>query len=33
MTRADVQRVAKTYFVPESRLVMHVLPKAAGTRP
>ncbi len=33
MARADVQRVAKTYFTPESRLVMHVRPKAAGTRP
>ena len=33
MTLADVQRVAKTYFTPESRMVMHVRPKAAGTRP
>jgi zinc protease len=33
MTRADVQRVAKTYFTPESRIVMHVRPKAAGSRP
>ncbi len=31
MTRAEVQRVAKTYFTPQSRLVMHVRPKAAGT--
>ena len=33
MTRADVQRVAKTYFTPESRVVLHVRPKSAGTRP
>ena len=30
ITAADVQRVAKTYFTPESRLVMKVMPK--GTR-
>lgn len=33
MTRADVQRVAKTYFTPDSRVVLHVRPKAPGTRP
>ena len=33
MTRADVQRVAKTYFTPQSRVVLHVRPKAPGTRP
>jgi len=26
MTTADVQRVAKTYFVPEHRVVLHVMP-------
>ena len=31
ITREDVQRVAKTYFTPESRLVLHVMPKG-GTR-
>lgn len=31
MTMADVQRVAKTYFTPETRLVLHVMPKG-GTR-
>jgi zinc protease len=29
---ADVQRVAKTYFIPENRLVLRILPKAAGSR-
>ena len=33
MTREDVQRVAKTYFTPESRVVLHVRPKGSGTRP
>jgi zinc protease len=33
MSRADVQRVAKTYFTPESRVVIHVRPKAPGSRP
>ncbi len=28
---ADVQRVAKTYFTPENRLVMHILPRGAAT--
>jgi predicted Zn-dependent peptidase len=27
ITAADVQRVAKTYFVPEQRVVLHVMPK------
>ena len=27
ITRADVQRVAKTYFTEQNRLVMHVLPR------
>jgi zinc protease len=31
ITRADVQRVAKTYFTPENRIVLHVMPKG-GTR-
>jgi zinc protease len=30
VTRADVQRVAKTYFTPANRVVLHVLPKGAG---
>jgi zinc protease len=29
---SDVQRVAKTYFTPESRLVLHILPKTGTTR-
>ena len=32
VTTADVQRVAKTYFNESNRLVLHVLPKGAGTR-
>ncbi len=28
----DVQRVAKTYFTPESRVVIHIMPKGAGSR-
>jgi zinc protease len=28
----DVQRVAKTYFTPENRLVLHILPKPGPTR-
>jgi zinc protease len=32
ITRADVQRVAKTYFTPESRVVIHIVPKR-GTQP
>jgi zinc protease len=31
MTAADVQRVAKTYFTPENRLVMTILPKGTAT--
>jgi zinc protease len=30
LTAADVQRVAKTYFTPENRLVMTILPKGNG---
>ncbi len=35
ITQADVQRVARTYFTPESRVVIHIMPKGpgAGTRP
>jgi zinc protease len=33
MTRAEVQRVAKTYFTPASRVVMHVKPRNGGSRP
>jgi len=29
---ADVQRVARTYFTPESRLVLTILPKSEATR-
>ena len=29
MTAAEVQRVAKTYFTPENRLILHVMPKGA----
>ena len=32
VTTADIQRVAKTYFNDTNRLVLHVLPKGAGTR-
>ena len=31
VTTADVQRVARTYFTPANRVVVHVLPKG-GTR-
>jgi zinc protease len=27
---ADVQRVAKTYFTPERRVILHVMPKGGG---
>jgi zinc protease len=30
ITTADVQRVAKTYFVSEHRVVLHVMPKGTG---
>lgn len=33
MSKADVQRVAKTYFTRASRVVLHVKPKNGGTRP
>lgn len=29
ITRADVQRVATTYFTPERRVVVHIMPKGA----
>ena len=32
MKVSDLQRVAKTYFTPESRLVLKILPKTAGSR-
>ena len=31
LTLADVQRVAQTYFTPERRVILHVMPKG-GTR-
>ena len=31
VSAADVQRVAKTYFTPENRLVLTIMPKGAGT--
>jgi zinc protease len=30
ITRADVQRVARTYFTPESRVVIHIRPKGTS---
>ena len=33
LTVADVQRVAKTYFTPENRLVLTIMPKASGPQP
>ena len=30
VTRADVQRVAKTYFTPTNRVVLHILPKGGS---
>jgi zinc protease len=33
ITAADVQRVARTYFTPENRLVLTILPKAGDSRP
>jgi zinc protease len=32
LARADVQRVARTYFTPENRLVVTILPKAVASR-
>ncbi|MCC7033177.1 MAG: insulinase family protein [Acidobacteria bacterium] len=32
ITQADVQRVAKTYFRPETRVVIHVMPKGTGAQ-
>jgi predicted Zn-dependent peptidase len=32
MTPGDVQRVAKTYFTPETRLVLTIMPKAGSGR-
>ena len=31
--RADVQRVARTYFTPETRTILHVMPKGGAPRP
>ncbi|MEZ5417644.1 MAG: pitrilysin family protein [Vicinamibacterales bacterium] len=33
MARADVQRVARKYFTPASRVVLHVKPRNGGSRP
>ena len=30
VTTADVQRVAKTYFTPTNRVVLHILPKGGS---
>jgi zinc protease len=30
VTRADIQRVAKTYFTPTNRVVLHILPKGGS---
>jgi zinc protease len=32
VTTADVLRVAKTYFTPNNRIVLHILPKTGGSR-
>jgi zinc protease len=32
VTQADVLRVAKTYFTPSNRVVLHILPKTGGSR-
>jgi zinc protease len=32
VTQADVLRVAKTYFTPNNRVVLHILPKSGGSR-
>jgi hypothetical protein len=31
VSAADVQRVAKTYFTAENRLVLTIMPRGAGT--
>ena len=31
LTPADVQRVAKTYFTPENRLVLTIMPRGSGS--
>ena len=31
VTAADIQRVARTYFTPQNRLVLTIMPKGAGT--
>ncbi len=33
ITRADVQRVAKSYFTPESRVVIHIVPRRGTPAP
>jgi zinc protease len=32
VTQADVLRVAKTYFTPHNRVVLHILPRSGGSR-
>jgi predicted Zn-dependent peptidase len=32
VTQADVLRVARTYFTPNNRVVLHILPKTGGSR-
>jgi zinc protease len=31
ISAADVQRVARTYFTPQNRIILHILPKGSGT--
>jgi zinc protease len=31
ITQADVQRVARTYFTPESRVVIHIMPRSTSS--
>jgi zinc protease len=33
ISKADVQRVAKTYFTPATRTILHVMPKGGAPRP